>query len=163
MEYVGWAVTAYKTLKLIIEFLETQSKIHMRREIYDSKRVVFKSYETFFQSLSRGNVHLPPAFSIWNSKENDKKREKKDIKVFESVEIEYEEMDDIRSNMYTHFKFEKEIYQKDLFEDLAELLETYKSRCKIEIEKYLVREYESILHSESQDVRDTVIIVKFYI
>ena len=159
MEYMSWAVTAYNTLKQIIKFLETQSKIHMRREIYDSRRVVFKSYETWFQSFCNNqSVSRPPKYSIWNFSgiENN------DIKVFESVEIEYEEMEDIRSNMYTHFKSDEEIYQKDLFEDLVELLETYKTRCKIEIKIYLDREYESILNFDSEFGGKTRITARFY-
>ena len=47
-EYIGYAVSAYKTLKAIAEFLEIHEKIHMKRVIYAGDRIMFQSYRTKF-------------------------------------------------------------------------------------------------------------------
>ena len=140
-EYIGYAVSAYNTLKAIADFLDKQQKIHMKRAIYAGDCIKFKSYRTIFQA---GNDNFAMVKEYCSSYPTNDERAKRDafddINRFEEVEIRFGNTGDIASNMYTHFKQDSEVFQADLLNDLKELFKTYENRARIQVKKYFIRD-----------------------
>ncbi|CAF0836172.1 unnamed protein product [Brachionus calyciflorus] len=157
MEYIGAAVSVLKTLKTIIEFLEDQAKIHMERKEYNSEKISFHSYEKIVQSISSSHSGMGPNYAMKRyTKRDDKPEDFKfdEINCFEIVEILFANTGEVSSNLYTHFKNDKKVTQKELLDDLLELFKTYKDRCTIDVEIYLLRKTTSFPGAPEENYED---------
>ncbi|CAF1051817.1 unnamed protein product [Brachionus calyciflorus] len=121
----------------------------MERSEYTSENISFHSYEKLSKKIIRGGSkysrHCPDyAMTRYQYDCDGKHEEPKDFKFmeinrFEIVELMFANTGEVSSSLYTHFKNDKKVDQKALFDDLLELFKTYKDRCTIDVKIYLLR------------------------